>query len=534
LTDRVPDELIKTAADRRAIAEGCAFDEAAAQRVRRFFEGYLRHSKGSWAGKPFMLLPWQWDDIIRPLFGWMRPDGTRRFRLAYIEVPKKNGKSELCAGIGLYMLAGDGEPGAEVYSAAADRLQATIVHGEAARMVGQSPALSKRLKVTDTTKTISYQETNGWMRALSAEAPTKEGLNIHGLLFDELHAQPNRDLWDTLRYGGAARRQPLLVMITTAGWDRNSICWEQHAYAQQVLDSVVEDTQFFGYIRAADEKDDWRAEDTWFKANPSLGHIIDLESFRNECLEAQAAPTKENTFKRYRLNIWTEQATRYIPMDAWDECPNELDREGLLGQPCFAGLDLASTQDICAFVLYFPDQCAVLPWFWVPTESAHERERRDGVPYQTWARDGLVTLSDGNTADHERIAAEIEHLGKLYDIRDIGFDRWGSQWIQGALQGAGFEIAEFGQGFKDMSGPTKELLALVLKRELNHGGNPVLRWMAGNVAAEGDAADNVKPSKKHSTERIDGIVALIMAIGRAMAGADNMVSVYDGRGILTL
>lgn len=531
-----PSNLVKTAADRKAAANGCFYDEAAAQRVKRFFEGYLRHSKGAWAGQPFVFLPWQWDDLIRPLFGWKRADGTRRFRTAYVEVPKKNGKSELGAGIALYLLVGDREPGAEVYTAAADRFQATIVHDEAARMVKQSPALSKRLSIADTQKMIAYQATHSWMKALSAEVPTKAGFNIHGLVFDELHAQKTRDLWDTLRYGGAARRQPLIFIITTAGWDKNSICYEQHDYAQKVLDGIIEDETFFAYIRAAAVEDDWTSPAVWNAANPSMGTIIDRESFAAECREAQESPTKENTFKRYRLNIWTEQETRLIPMAAWDECPATAGVEDLEGEPCWGGLDLSSTQDICAFVLYFPTRRhRVACWFWVPGDNAYQRERRDGVPYLTWAREGHIKLTDGNTADHEAIAAEIEELGKRFDIQDIGFDRWGSQWIQTKLQAMGFAVTQFGQGFKDMSGPTKELLRLALERKLDHGGNPILRWMASNAAGQTDAADNVKPVKDKSTERIDGIVAAIMGIGRAMAGVEAAgPSVYEGRGILVI
>lgn len=530
-----PKSLMRTAADRRAVEHGCWFDPKAALRVRHFFEKHLRHSKGAWAGQPFVFLPWQWKDVVRPLFGWKRADGTRRFRMAYIEVPKKNGKSALGAGIALYLLVGDNEPGAEVYTAAADRFQATIVHDEAAHMVRQSPALDLRLTIVDSQKVIAYPKAAARMKALSADVPTKEGLNIHGLIFDELHAQKTRDLWDTLRYGGAARRQPLIFVITTAGWDKHSICYEQHDYAVKVLDGIIEDETFFAYIRAAKQEDDWTDEKVWHAANPSLGSIIDLKSYRAECMEAQESPTKENTFKRYRLNLWTEQETRLLPMARWDACPSELDLEALEGQPCWGGLDLASTQDICAFVLYFPVSHAALGFYWLPGDNARKRERRDGVPYETWARQGLIELTEGNRADHEAIADAIEELGERYDIRDIGFDRWGSPWIVPKLQGMGFEVTEFGQGYKSMSGPTKELLGLVLDAKLNHGGDPVLRWMASNVAAETDAAENLKPNKDKSTEKIDGIVALIMAIGRAMAGVEaGGPSVYEERGVLVL
>ena len=389
----VPDEWFRKGLDEKAVAAGCWFDIEAAERVRAFFRRFLRHSKGKWAGQPFELLEWQWRDVVAPLFGWKRPDGTRRFRKAYIEVPKKNGKSTLCAGLGLYLLVGDNEPGAEVYSAAADRDQASIVYNEAASMVRASPELSSHLLVTDSRKTIGFPRTSSIYKALSSEVPTKEGLNIHGLIFDELHAQKTRDLWDSLTYGGAAREQPLLIAITTAGWDKNSICYEQRRYAEQVRDGVIEDWSFFGYISAAGEDDDWTDPKLWERVNPSWGVTISADEFAEAANEAQSSPTKENTFKRYRLDIWTEQDIRWLPLERWDACdavPGVLD-----GRACFGGLDLSSTTDITAFVLLFPANDSsglipVLPFFWIPEENARKRERRDKVPYLTWAREGLI------------------------------------------------------------------------------------------------------------------------------------------------
>lgn len=318
--------------DKAAIELGCHWDgnnEAeppSAVRVRTFFENFLRHSKGQFAGVPFTFLDWQWDKVIRPLFGWKRKDGTRRFRKGYIEVPKKNGKSSLCSGLSLYLLVGDNEPGAEVYNAAADIAQASIVFGEAANMVEASPALKSRMEVVRSKKQINCPSTRSWYKALSADVKTKEGLNIHGLIFDELHAQPTREMWDTLTYGGAARRQPLFLSITTAGYDRDSICWEQHEYARGVLEGRIVDPWFFPLIYAADESDDWTSPDTWRKANPSLNvregesPTMDISDFEAACREAQQSPAKQNSFRRYRLNQWTEQDVRWLDLARWDEC----------------------------------------------------------------------------------------------------------------------------------------------------------------------------------------------------------------------
>ena len=526
-------EVVKSDADQRAMGRGCYFDHAAAAHVCDFFEKFLVHSKGRWAGQPFKLMDWQRHDVLMPLFGWKRADGTRRYRMAYIEVPKKNGKSTLGAGIGLYMLVADGEDGAEVYCAAADRDQASIVFREAANMVEASAHLNRRLQVLRSVKTIN-KDGASWYKALSADVPTKEGLNIHFLNFDELHAQRTREMWETLRYGGASRQQPMTITITTAGYDRHSICYEQHDYACKVRDGIIEDDSFFPYIRAASEDDDWTDPETWRKANPSMGVTIDEEEMAASCKEAQEIATKENAFKRYRLNIWTEQDVRWLPMDKWDACGGVVD--GLDGRQCFAGLDLASTTDIAAFVLLFPDDPGylVLPFFWTPRDTAHQRERKDRVPYVTWGREGLIKLTEGNVIDYDVLRQDINELGKRYEIREIAIDRWNSTQLQTQLMGDGFEVVQFGQGYASMTAPTKELERLVLEAKLAHGGNPVLRWMASNVTVETDAAGNLKPSKKKSIEKIDGIVATIMALGRAMVSEGDGKSVYDQRGILTV
>ena len=378
-------------ADELAVRDGCWFDIAAATRVRTFFRQFLRHSKGEWAGQAFELQPWQWRDVVAPLFGWKRADGTRRFRNAYIEVPKKNGKSTLCAGLSLYLLIADGEAGAEVYSAAADHEQASIIYREAAAMVRASAELSGHVIPVDSTKRLTFPRGNAFYKALSSEVKTKEGMNIHALIFDELHAQRSRDLWDALTYGGASRRQPLTIAITTAGYDRHSICWEQHQYAEQVRDGVIPDWSFFPYIAAAGVDDDWTKPSVWRKANPSFGVTVNATEFAESAAEAQASPAKENTFRRYRLNIWTQQDVRWLRLKDWDACDGELDLDEIEGEECYAGLDLSSKTDLTCLGLVFPrddGRLIVRPRFWCPLDNARERSRRDRVPYMLWADQG--------------------------------------------------------------------------------------------------------------------------------------------------
>jgi phage terminase large subunit-like protein len=529
-------EWVRSEADERAVLNGCWFDIAAAERVRTFFRKFLRHSKGQWARQPFELLDWQWQQIVAPLFGWKRADGTRRFRRGYIEVPKKNGKSTLFSGLSLYLLAGDGEQGAEVYSAAVDRDQASIVYNEAANMVEASPALASRLGVVRSTKRITFLKTRSFYKALSADVPAKEGLNAHAVLIDELHAQKTRELWDTLRYAGASREQPLHLSVTTAGFDRLSICWEQHEYASHVLSGLIHDSAFFAFISAAAQDDDWTNSEVWQAANPSFGITLSADQFAEDCREAQESPAKENSFRRYRLNQWTEQDVRWLNMEKWDACAAI--PIGLEGRDCYAGLDLSSTTDITALALVFPgdDRYDVLCYFWVPEEGARQRERRDHVPYTQWIRQKHIEATPGEVVDYDVIRKRINELGKQFNICEICIDRWNATQLATQLGQDAFQIVAFGQGYASMSAPTKKLEELVLSGRIAHGGNPVLRWMASNVSLEKDAADNWKPSKKKSIERIDGIVAMIMGIDRATTKHETQWSVYDreGRGFLRL
>lgn len=489
------------------------------RRVVRFFETVLRHSKGQIAGQHFTLLPWQ-HDIFRELFGRLKPDGTRQHRVGYIELPKKNGKSTLLAGLALYGLVADDEPGAEIYGAACDREQAGIIYREAASMVRASPALSKVLEVIDSRKTIVHKASNSFYRVLSAEAFRAEGLNIHMLLFDELHAQRDRRLWDALRYGGAARRQPLILSITTAGeLDRNALWWEQRTYSERCAADPGLDPSFFGCVYKADEADDPFTEATWHKANPSLGHTITLESFAADALEARNSPSKLNSFLRYRLNVPTASDVRWILPDKWAACGGEL--RHLNGRQAFVGLDLSSTIDLTCAVYLFPDEDGsfdVLPFFWAPAEGAAARARKDKVPYLDWAKASteygpLLRLTDGNATDYDTVRRDINEISKRFVIRQMGIDPWNAQHISQQLQADGFEIVEFRQGYGSFSSPAKYLEACILQGRIRHANHHVLSAHAAAVAIEMNHAGDIKPSKAKSTERIDGIVALIEAVG---------------------
>jgi phage terminase large subunit-like protein len=533
----------RNVADERAVARGCYFDLAAAERVRTFFSTFLRHGKGRWAGEPFELLDWQWERLIAPLFGWKREDGTRRFRKAYVELPKKNGKSTLCSGLATYMLVADGEDGAEVYCAAADKAQAGIVFNEAANMVEKSPKLAARLQVIRSTKRMTFLAKQSILQALSADVKTKEGLNAHAVIFDELHAQPNRRMFDTLVYAGASRAQPLHIYITTAGHDTESICYEQHEYALAILSGEKEDDEFFAFVAAADPGDDWEDEKTWKKANPSYGITIKPEDFRAAYIEAKNKPAARNSFKRYRLNIWTEQETLWIAPEQWAACAGAVDREELAGRACHAGLDLAKTGDLTALVLIFPaedDFIDVLPFFWIPEDKAKEKEETDKVPYRQWAEEGLITLTPGATTDYRAVRQTINELKEEFELIDAAYDDWNAQHLVTEMRDEdGMEDMWFAffQNIKNFNEPSKEFEELVTKKKIRHGGHKVLAWNAKNCTVITDRSGNIRPVKpKHtSSKRVDGIVALIMALGRSIVNPSGAGTNYgEGHELLVL
>ena len=513
------------------------YDEEKAQRVVNFIRN-LKHTKGIWRGVPFDLLPWQ-QEIIQDVFGTVKENGYRQYNTAYVEIPKKNGKSELAAAIALYMTCGDMEWGAEVYGCASDRQQASIVFDVAVDMIDQCPALKKRIKPIMSVKRIVYQPTNSFYQVLSAEAYTKHGLNCHAVIFDELHAQPNRELFDVMTRGsGDARMQPLFFLITTAGTDRNSICFEQHQKAVDILEGRKIDPTFYPVIYGIDDNDDWGSEENWYKANPSLGHTIDIEKVRAAYQSAKENPAEENIFRQLRLDQWVKQSTRWMPMDRWDECAFDVDPDELVGRDCYAGLDLSSTSDITAFVLVFPprtdeEKYVILPYCWIPEDNLKLRVRRDHVPYDVWEKTGHLLTTEGNVIHYAWIEDFIEKLSEKYHILEIAFDRWGATQLTQDLEGMGLTVVPFGQGYKDMSPPTRELMKLVLEKRIAHGGHPVLRWMMDNVYVRQDPAGNIKMDKSKSTEKIDAAVAAVMALDRAIRN-ENRGSVYDDRGLLVL
>ena len=504
-----------------------------------FFIQALRHTKGTWAGKPFELIDWQ-EQIVRDIFGTLKPNGYRQFNTAYVEIPKKMGKSELAAAVALLLTCGDGEERAEVYGCAADRNQASIVFNVAADMVRFCPALSKRVKIIDSMKRLIYQPTGSIYQVLSADVGNKHGFNTHGVVFDELHTQPNRKLYDVMTKGsGDARMQPLYFLITTAGDNQNSICWEVHQKALDILTGRKHDSTFYPVIYVAEHDDDWTDPKVWKKANPSLGITVGIDKVKAACESARQNPAEENSFRQLRLNQWVKQSIRWMPMDKWDTCSFTVDPASLEGRVCYGGLDLSSSTDITAFVLVFPpidedDRYSVLPYFWIPEDNIDLRVKRDHVNYDLWEHQGFIKATEGNVVHYGYIESFIEELGTKYNIREIAFDRWGAVQMVQNLEGMGFTVVPFGQGFKDMSPPTKELMKLTLEEKIAHGGHPVLRWMMDNIYIRTDPAGNIKPDKEKSTEKIDGSVATIMALDRAIrCGNDTGESVYDTRGLLT-
>lgn len=513
-----------------ASAGECRFERKAAQKALEFFPAMLRHVEGTMAGQPFQLERWQ-QSIIANLFGWFRADGSRRYREALLFVPRKNGKTPLAAGIALYILFCDPEFGQQNYLAAGEREQAGYLFRQCKGMVQRKQALEKNCRCYGSTaaagqsQSIVRQSRNSFLRVVSADADTKHGGNTSLAIIDELHVQPNRDLVDvfTTSMASANRKNPLLIYLTTSDFERESICNEKHDYACKVRDGVIDDPSFLPIIYEASKEDDWTSPETWRKANPNLGVSVSLEYLERECKRAQETPAYENTFKRLHLNLRTEQDVRWLSLDSWDTCKREFTAADLEGRPCFGGLDLASTTDIAAFVLVFPGEpLFVLPFFWVPKERMRARERKDRVPYATWAGKGLIRATDGNVIDYDVIRRDINRLRETFDVRKVAVDRWNASQIVTQLIGDGLEIEYFGQGFASMTAPTKQIERLVVSRQLAHDGHAVLRWMVSNASVEEDAAGNQKPSKKKSTEKIDGVVAAIMAVGISTGEA-----VYD-------
>jgi phage terminase large subunit-like protein len=515
------------------------FSDQRAQDAIDFIEA-LNQAKGRWSGKPFELLDWQRERVIKPLFGTIRPDGTRQYRTCYVEVPRKNGKSTLAAAIALYLLCADGEAGAEVYSAAGSAEQASIVFRTAASIVRKTTGLRDRLVPFESVneRRIVHRASESIYRVLPGPTAVEKqhGLNASGVILDEAHTQPSRELYDVLVTSVGTRSQPVIFIITTAGYDRNSLCWELHEYARQVAAGIIDDPTFLPVLFGADEAADWTSPAVWHAANPSLDVTVPEEYLAAECAKAKSIPAYENTFRRLYLNQWTQQETRFLPMTTWDACGAPVDEAALLGRPCYVGLDLASTTDLAAMVLLFPDgdRYEVLARFWMPAETMRERGRQDRAPYDEWVRQGFITATEGNVIDYAVIERDINAVATRYRVRELAYDPWNATQLVMNLIDRGLTCTAVRQGYGSLSWPTKTLLSLVIGRQLRHGGNPVLRWMADNVMVTTDPAGNIKPDKAKSTQRIDGIVALVMAIARGVSGESGGYSVYDEREMLVL
>ena len=497
-------------------AKDSHYDVDAADYAVSFIE-CLCHTKGTWAGKPFELIDWQ-EQIIRDLFGMLKPNEYRQFNTAYVEIPKKMGKSELAAAVALLLTCGDGEERAEVYGCAADRQQATIVFDVAADMVRMCPALNKRVKILASQKRIIYTPTNSFYQVLSAEAYSKHGFNIHGVVFDELHTQPNRKLFDVMTKGsGDARMQPLYFLITTAGTDTNSICYETHQKAKDILEGRKIDPTFYPVIYGADESDDWTDPKVWKKANPSLGITVGIDKVKAACESAKQNPGEENSFRQLRLNQWVKQAVRWMPMEKWDACSFAVNPDELEGRVCYGGLDLSSTTDITAFVLVFPpqpglEQGVALFQAWRPLEGVLEAEKRDHVPYRDWERAGFLTLCQGDMIDNRDVIAAILDAKERYDLRALGIDQYLTATMTPLLQDEGVKIISIPQTMAGMSPAMKELEGLIREHKMLHVHNTCGRWCFGNVRCAVDGNENQKPMKNRSTGRIDITVAWIIAV----------------------
>ena len=526
-------------------ANGFHFDAKRAREECKWFHDELTHVKGETAGEPFDLEPWE-VALVGNIFGWLDGDGFRRYREVLLYIPRKNGKTYTAASLIDRTLFKDREPGAEIYGVADSYGRARFVFDHAAGMVRRNPKLLERAQIfKGQAKAIQLKDHPDNIddltvyRLVSGESDVGHGQNIHMVVVDELHLQPDRELVDSLSTATASkgRRQPLIVYLTTADYMRPSICNEIYEYGCRVRDGLP-NARFLPMIYEASPDDDWTDEAVWERVNPNLDVSVSREYLRSECQKAIDAPANENRFKRLHLNIRTEQDVRWLSMDKWDACGEvKVDAEALKGKPCWAGLDLAATSDTTAFAALFPDGEGgfdVLLRFWIPEATARKRSRQDRVPYEQWIRAGLMIATEGDVTDYAIVRRDINAFAEDHGLQELAVDRLfqGAQLCTELMQD-GLIVKDFGQGFVSMTAPSVRFDELVREGKLHHGANPVLRWMASNVSVELDPAGNIKPSRKKSTEKIDGIVAAIMALGRAMGGKEEG-SHYDTHDLVVL
>jgi phage terminase large subunit-like protein len=493
--------------------EGSYFDPIAADHVCDWIETELRHFEGEFAGEPFALLDWQ-QRLLRHVFGWKRADGYRLYRRVYCEVGRKQGKSTLAAAVALYLAYGDDENSPQVVCAGADKDQAGVVYNAARNILSANSVLYNESAVYSSKKEIQLRNNpGGYIKPVSADAKRLYGLNIHGLIFDELMTQTNRELWNSLTTSSGARRQPLLFSISTAGWDTTSICFELHELTREIGEGETEDPSFCGVVYGAPAGADWDDPEMWERSNPSIGQTVDISFYKEQAQKVRAVPAEQNAFQTLYLCQWVGQETTYLPLEHWDQCNAPTNPPGK--RKAFAGLDLSATTDLTALSVIAQNDDGSLDLYsypFLPGENLQDRERRDRAPYGQWASEGFLTLTPGRRINYQAVKAKIREVADLFDLQDVGYDRWGSEDLVQQLESDGITVVRIGQGHKDISAPTKEFLAHVLDHTIHHGGDPLLRWTVGNFAVEIDAAENVKPSKKKAAQRIDPVVASIMAL----------------------
>lgn len=520
-------------------ARGGHFCGPRADHAQAWFEEVLVHTKGKWARTPFVLAGWQRDEIVRPLFGETTWDVEheqyrRQYRISWIELARKQGKSEMLAGIALFLLFSDGEEGAEIYGCAADRDQARKVYDVAERMVQLSPFLSKKLTVKSYAKRIIYEKTGSYYEVIASDAAGNLGHNPHGIIFDEILTQPNRELWDALRTAMGTRVQPLMVAATTPGNDPASFAAVEHEEMVRIAEDPGRAPHVHTFIRNTPKDADPWDEANWVHANPALGDFLSVEALRQEALEAKNDPTRENSFRQFRLSQWVQQAERWLSLQYWDAQPNIqlMVEDDLVGEQCFGGLDLASKLDLTALCWHFgPDDDSgvhrALWRFWLPEDRLADMDRRTGGKASVWAREGWIHLTEGDVTDYRAVLDRIDGDCGRFDVAELGFDPWNAQHLINELNERGvLETVEVRQGYASLSAGMQEWQRLIVQGRYVHGGNPVMRWMADNLVARSDVNGNVAPDRKRSHEKIDGCVAAIMALGRWQAHVDATPRVH--------
>lgn len=546
--DKYTRDHCRTKSDEAAYDAGMRLHYGAANRVRVFFSAYLKHHTGKWAGMPFELLAWQWEDVVLPAFGWLKGSGKRRFKKIYVFVPKKNGKSTLTSGIGLYLTCADGESSAEIYSLASDRQQASIIYNEAYKMVQASEELSSIFYPVVSKKELHFKENHSWMKALSSDAKRKEGYNIHGCLCDEIHAWPkDNKLWDAVKYAGASREQPMFMLITTAGDTKEGLWYDEYCYSKKVLSGTTVDTNYLPVLYEALEPqsndegveiagDELSDPETWKKANPSLGETISIETFQEEFKEAQDTPQKYQQFLRYRLNLVRDNYSKWIDQEAWDRCKTTVSIDDLRGKKCYAGWDLSSKVDLAGFVLFFPKPRAFLTFPFLPIDRLAARRRERRFLLDGFVRKGHIRTVPGVRQDYEVMLKSFREEIRKYRIAGIGFDPWNATHMMNLLMGEGHKeiVYECRQGAATMSEPMKWFEAEVLAGKIQHFDNPVLRWCVNNTVAESDANYNIRPTKKMSPEKIDMCVAALIAVALHIQDEIKPKSVYEKEDLCVL